>query len=444
MKTRITIIGAGSATFSAGIVRDLCVNKGLEGSHITFMDIDENRLEMIVSLAKRIIKELDMKYTFSITTDRQKALKDAKFIINMAQIGGHEWAEHQRNLGTKHNYYRGAWLHYLAQMIFFVDLVKDVEEICPDALLIQSANPVFEGCSLLHRISDVNVLGLCHGHYAIKHIAEVLGLETEYVTSRCIGFNHYIWMTEFRYKGHDAYPILEKWIEDKAEEYWNREKIGYADVDMSRAAINLYKLYGLMPVGDTIRLTGWWYHSDIDAKKKWFGKPFGGKDSHLGWAEHLKKMENNINTIEALINNEKTKVTDIFKPVQSGEQIVPIINSIVNNEIGVYQVNIPNRGNIIKGIPEDAVVEIQGVVDGIGIRGIDEPALPKNLMIKGMIPRWNYAELLIEAVIQKDFDLLLMYMLEDHRTRNYEQAKDFLDEMFNDEQNSYLKNYFNI
>ena len=51
---RITIIGAGSATFSAGIVRDLCVNPGLHGSHVTFMDIDPHRLEMINRMAQRL------------------------------------------------------------------------------------------------------------------------------------------------------------------------------------------------------------------------------------------------------------------------------------------------------------------------------------------------------------------------------------------------------
>lgn len=87
---KIAIIGAGSAQFSAGIVRDLCVNPGLHGSHVAFMDVDPHRLDMVARLAERLVSELDAGLTFSKTTARLEALQGADFVINTAQVGGHD------------------------------------------------------------------------------------------------------------------------------------------------------------------------------------------------------------------------------------------------------------------------------------------------------------------------------------------------------------------
>jgi len=212
---KITIIGAGSAQFSAGLVRDLCVNPGLHGSHVAFMDVDAHRLAMVMRLAERLAAELKTPLTFSKTLDRIEALKGADFVINTAQVGGHAWTEAQRSMAEKHGYYRGARLHDLPQAAFFLDVAHDMERYCPNAWLIQSANPVFEGCTLMARETKIKVLGLCHGHYGYREVANVLGLDLKDVSAQMPGFNHWIWMTDFRYKGQNAYPLLDEWIETR-------------------------------------------------------------------------------------------------------------------------------------------------------------------------------------------------------------------------------------
>jgi alpha-galactosidase len=424
---KITIIGAGSAQFSAGIVRDLCSCPGLRGSHVEFMDVDPRRLEMIRHLAERLSDELNAGLTFSGTTDRKAALKGADFVLNTAQVGGHEWTEAQRNLAEKHGYYRGAGLHNIGQMAFFLEVARDVERICPDAWLIQSANPVFEGCTLMVRETNVKVLGLCHGHHGYLDVARVLGLEPEGVSAKMPGFNHWIWMTEFKHKGQDAYPLLDEWIETKAESYWKDHKPIYNDNQMSRAAIHQYRLFGLMPIGDTPRIVGWWYHTDLDTKKKWYGH-LGGFDSEIGWQMYLEKMQSRVDLVQEVALDKARSVTQLLGPAEKREQIVPIINSLVNDEKDTYQVNIPNRGPVISGFPEDLVVECQGVVNGTGISGVPVPPIPTRLMVGAMVPRWQRAELLIEAVRKGEYDLLLLYLLDDHRTLSLDQANTLLKE----------------
>jgi alpha-galactosidase len=442
---RITIIGAGSAEFSAGIVRDLCVHPGLHGSHITFMDVDRRRLEMIGRLAERLAGELGADLTFAQATDREEALKGADFVLNTAQVGGHTWTEAQRALAEKHGYYRGASLHNFGQATFFLEVARDVERLCPDAWLIQSANPVFEGCTLMTRETGVKVLGLCHGHYGYRSVARVLGLDLEHVSAQMPGFNHWIWMTDFRYKGQDAYPLLDEWIETKAEAYWAEtdHTRTYGDNQMTRAAIHQYRVFGLMPIGDTPRMVGWWYHTGLQAKQRWYGH-LGGFDSEIGWQQYLDRQSERVRQIEEVVLDETKLVSQTFKPVQSDEQIVPIVNALVNDVQGLYQVNIPNEGQIIKGFPEDLVIECQGVVSGAGIRGVSVPPFPAKLVAGAMIPRWHKAELMVSALQSGDRDLLLLYLLNDQRTRSLEQAEALLDEWLVDSRNERLARLFGV
>jgi len=308
-----------------------------------------------------------------------------------------------------------------------------MEEICPNAWLIQSANPVFEGCTLMARETKTKVLGLCHGHYGYRDIARVLGLDLGHVTAQMSGFNHWIWLTDFRYRGADAYPLVDEWIRTKAEAYWAQDDRTFHDNQMSRAAIHQYQLLGLMPIGDTPRmvdcprLVGGWYHFDLATKQRWFGQ-LGGFDSEIGWQQYLDKMAENVHKVEQAATDAYHPVSSVFPPKQSDEQIVPIINSLVHDVEALYQVNIPNDGQIIKGFPEDLVIECQGVVSGAGIRGVSAPQLPPKLMAGAMIPRWHHAELVVNAVRTRDRDMLLLYLLEDPRTRSLEQAEQLLQE----------------
>jgi alpha-galactosidase len=438
---KIAIIGAGSAQFSGGIVRDLCVNPGLQGSHITFMDIDDHRLDMVTRLAKRIAGEIGADLSFSRTLDRQEALRGADFVINTAQVGGHDWTEAQRQMAERYGYYRGVRLHDFGQALFFLEVARDVERICPNAWLLQSANPVFEGCTLMHRETTVKVVGLCHGHYGYRHIARILGLDPADVCAQMPGFNHWIWMTDFRYKGEDAYPLLDAWIERDAEAYWAKDGFAFSDTQMSRAAIHQYRLFGLMPIGDTPRFAGWWYHPDLATKQRWYGA-LGGFDSEMGWQHYLDRMAQNVSKVERAAIDPATAATDTFAPVQSDEQIVPMIHSLVNDDPRLFQVNIPNRGPILPGFPEDLVIECQGLVDGGGIRGVSVPPLPAKLVVSAMIPRWQRTELVVEALRQADRDLLLHYLLVDARTQTLEQAESLLDEWLSDRRNQQVATLF--
>ncbi|RKX51731.1 MAG: alpha-glucosidase/alpha-galactosidase, partial [Thermotoga sp.] len=184
---KVSIIGAGSAIFSLRLVGDLCKTKGLSGSIVSLMDIDAMRLNAVHDLAKRYAAELGSNLKFEKTKDMRQSIKNADFVINTALIGGHEQQEATRKVGEKHGYYRGIdsqefnmvsdyfTLTNYNQLSFFLKVARSMEELCPNAWLLQAANPVFEGTTLISRQTNIKVVGFCHGHYGVNRIAETIG-----------------------------------------------------------------------------------------------------------------------------------------------------------------------------------------------------------------------------------------------------------------------------
>ncbi len=417
---KLGVIGAGSAVFSLGLVRDLCATDSLYGSTVSLMDVDEGRLNNIHKLAARYVDELKINLKFEKTLSREAALKDADFVINTALVGGHDQHETQRAVGDKHGYYRGAPGRHYNQLRFMLSVAKDMENICPDAWLIQSSNPVFDGCTLMTRKASTKVVGLCHGHYGYRTIASVLGLDLAHVECQAVGFNHIIYMTHFLYKGENAYPLIDEWIETKAEEYWRTHKLGH-NAQISPAAVHQYKMVGLFPIGDTPRRGGWWYHIDLETKKRWYGE-IGGFDSEIGWTQYLDGLAKRVEHIMKVANDTSISVTDEFPPHRGGEQHLGIIEGIVLNKEGKFQVNIPNNG-LIEDIPDDVVVEVPAIVNETGIQGIQVGRLPQNLLLQVLLPRMLDMEREVELALSSDRRLFLRMLLDDNRTRSLEQAE---------------------
>jgi alpha-galactosidase len=459
---KIGIIGAGSAQFSLNLVKDICLtedlagSQGLAGSQVSFMDLNPERLDMVHKVAARYADEMGADLRFERTTDRSACLQDADFVINTAYAKGHEHEWVMRDVAARHGYYYdGVQLGDFYQLRLALDIARDMEAVCPDAWLIQSANPVFNCCTLLTRETSIKVCGLCHGHYGYREVAETIGIDPDRVTWQAPGFNHNIWMTHFYCEGEDAYPLIDEWVATKAEEYWRAHVPEHThDCQMSRAAVHQYRMYGLFPVGDTLRRVGagptvgctvyrgeWWLHTDFETKKRWFGEPWGGPDTVEGRRWFDQRLRGRIAGMTEAANDPQAKLTETFGTQKSDEQIVPIIDGLVNDNEGQYQVNVPNRGTI-EGIPDDVVVEVPAIVSKKGIQPIHVGAMPPKVMLECLLPHWLDMERNLLAFKTGDRSVLLWNALDSHQTRSYEQALAVTEELLSMEGHEGMNEHF--
>jgi alpha-galactosidase len=446
---KIAVIGAGSAEFSAGLINDLCRTESLAGSHVALMDIKPEPMELVYKFGQRFADELGVDFTFETTTDREAALQDADFVVNTAYVLGHHHARATRELTAKHGYYYGGVkLGSWHQLRLMLDVARDMERLCPDAWLLQSGNPVFAGSTLMTRETGIKVCGLCHGHYGVFRIAETIGLDDpERVTWQAPGLNHNIWLTHFYYDGQDAYPLIDEWVETKGEEYWRTHVAeGTHDIKMSRGAVHQYQMYGLFPIGDTPRRGGWWYHTDIDTKKYWFGEPWGGPDTELARPIFVDRLQNRMAALARVLTDPHISLVELADQVtggkkMTGEQIVPIMDALVNDHQGAFQVNVPNHG-ALEGIPDDVVVEVPAIVDRRGIQPLRVGALPPKIMLEHVLPEWLDMERQLEAFRTGDRSMLLWSVLEGHQTRSYDQAVRVLDDLLAMEGHEELAEFF--
>ncbi len=452
---KIVLLGAGSTAFTLQLVRDLVLIESLGGCTLRLVDIHEGRLNDAKGVAELYKKEIGATLSIETYLDRRKALDGADYVICAVKIGGYGPLEQERKIAEAHGYYRGigdrvscyyGGVGAYWQIRFVEEVARDMEELCPNALLIQTSNPVFEATYYASKYTKANAVGVCHGHWGYKGIARVLGLDVEKVTGEVMGFNHCTYLTDFRYEGKDAYPLIDQWIKEKSQEYWagpeyNKLNSFQNNPDgLSPGAVEAYRLYGLMPIGDAIRSASpWWHHTDIETKRKWYGLN-GGFDSEIVWPAYLAQKDVQRDTIQEILKN-GTPITEKYPLRRSNEQHIQIIDAMESDRYTRLTLNIMNNG-CIPGIPDDVLVEIPAMVSARGIQGIKMPAFPQKLMDNVILPRMSRANNIIEAYRTGDRDLLVLDLMNDHRTRSYEQAKGLIDDLLAQEWNKDAEEHY--
>jgi len=189
-----------------------------------------------------------------------------------------------------------------------------------------------------------------------------------------------------------------------------------------------------MPVGDTPRSGGWWYHTDLKTRMRWYGGPIGGGDTPEGRDRILKDKERHYQQMKEVAYNPDIRPIKLFGDKKTSEQHIPIIDGLVNDNEGTFQVNIPNNGVLI-GIPDDVVVEVPAIVNKKGIQPLPIHPLPRKILLECIYPDWLDMERTLEALKLGDKSMLLYSILNSHQTKSYDQALEVLDALLNIEPN---------
>jgi len=438
---KIVLIGAGSSSFSVELLKDISSMPDLAGCALALVDIDTERLEFAHKMVSKYSQETGMNISISSTTDRREALDGADYVICAVKIGGYDPLEAERAISEDMGYYRGVGdrvscyyggIGAYHQIKFMNDLAQDMVELCPEAWLVQTANPVFEATNYALRHTNVKAVGVCHGHNGYRSIAKTMGLDPDRASAIVCGFNHITYMKSFMYDNKDAYPLLDEWIEKESEKYWKSDKFTTvkhirAPDHLSPGAVDAYKMYGLMPIGDAIRAgSPWWHNTDLDTKVKWYG-PGGGFDSEHGWKLYLDDKDIQYEKLRNTVNSD-VSILEVFGQTPTVEQHVPFIDSLANNNDRILTLNVLNNG-AITGLPDDILVEIHVRCNGHGQFNLNVGAFPPKVMNNIMLPRLARAENIMDAFLRGDRSVLYLMVADDPRTRSFEQAKSLVDKL---------------
>lgn len=214
---KIAIIGAGSAVFSQRLITDILSIDGLQGGVFALVDIDTERLEIAHQLAELTVRRSGKSWTIEATTDRTTVLNDCDYILNMIEVAGLQNVRSDYDIPLKYGIDQcigdtigpGGIFKFFRTAPTWLEILKDIETRCPNALVMNYSNPMSALVLAAGRSVSLKVIGLCHSvQHTSRNLAEYMNIPYEKLHYTCGGINHLAWFTRLETDGKDVYPHL--------------------------------------------------------------------------------------------------------------------------------------------------------------------------------------------------------------------------------------------
>ena len=366
---KIAMIGAGSLVFCKTLVADMLATPALRDSEICLMNRTRPKLDRMHEFVQRMIAENDLPTTVTATLDRREALAGADYVVVMIQVGGLEAFGHDYTIPLRYGVDQcigdslgpGGVFRGLRTIPVLLDIARDMEELCPDALLLNYANPMGMCCTALGRYADIQFIGLCHGvQTTLDLISRYVEVPKDKIDFFCAGINHMAWFLELRDKrtGTDLNPILRECMEKP--EYYSNEKV--------RAEVMRH--FGYFMTESTGHLSEYipWFRSSERALKTYCDEPgFGGESgAYYTFSTMLAEKYKGVNYLDM-------ESTDVSR--RSVEYCSYILEA---RETGIpfrLNGNVRNDG-YITNLPAGCCVEVPVFVDERGFHPVRVGDLP--------------------------------------------------------------------
>lgn len=214
---RLVFLGAGS-NFTPRLLNDVLRISGSTGGTFCLVDIDADRLATMQQLISRLVDQLAPgAWQVTATTDRREALPGAHYVVNCIESGGPDCVDAEYEIPHKYGIDQcigdtvgpGGLFKALRTGPVWLAILRDCEELCPDALVLNYTNPMGILCLAAARSSSMAVVGLCHSVQGTSTLlSEYAGVPLAEMEWDCAGINHLAWFTKLRHDGEDLYPRL--------------------------------------------------------------------------------------------------------------------------------------------------------------------------------------------------------------------------------------------
>jgi alpha-galactosidase len=392
--TKITFIGAGSTVFAKNLLGDILSFPELADSTISLMDIDPVRLQTSEIVAHKVAEFFEAKPKIEATLDRRQALDGADYAISMFQVGGYKPStvvdfEIPKKYGLRQTIADtlgiGGIMRGLRTIPVFLDICKDMEELCPEAMFLQYVNPMAMNTWAISRASKIKTVGLCHSvQGTAEGLAEDIGVPYDEINYICAGINHMAFYLRFERDGQDLYPELRKVAEAKS--YGRR----YRDLaDHVRYEV--------------LRRTGYFVTESSEHFSEyvpWFIKRDRSdliEQYEIPLDEYITRCELQIAAWESAKAALESGELEEVGHERSHEYGSLIIHSMETGTPRVVYGNVANRG-LIDNLPQGCCVEVPCLVDKNGLQPTKIGMMPPQLAALQQT-NINVQSLVVEAAL---------------------------------------------
>ncbi len=432
---KITFIGAGSTVFAKNLMGDIWSYPELADSTICLMDINPDRLKKSEQVAHHIIKTLGVNPTVETTTNRREALQGADYVVCMIQVGGYEPStvidfEIPKKYGLRQTIADtlgiGGIMRGLRTIPVLIDIVKDMEEICPDAIFINYVNPMCMNQWALSRSTSIQTVGLCH---SVPHTAHDLSLDIgvpyEDINYVVAGINHMAFYLKFenRVTGEDLYPRIHQVYDEGRVPDTNRvryemfKKLGYFVTESSEHFSEYTPWFIKSTAPELIERFNIPIEEYIERCKagliSWELLEKAEKEGRIPTEEEILSALSDVNPMDMVKRGMVrgiARMNEVERSVEYGSQI---IYSMETGKAQTIYGNVANHG-IIDNLPAGCSVEVPCLVDANGIQPTKIGEIPVHLAAL-MQTNINVQALTVEAALtQKRDHIYHAAMLDPH------------------------------
>ncbi|MCD6290301.1 MAG: 6-phospho-beta-glucosidase [Anaerolineae bacterium] len=411
---KIAVIGAGSS-YTPELVEGLARAQGeLNLAHIVMMDIDERRLGIVGGLARRMLEAAGAEVELELTTDRQRAIEGAHYIVNQIRVGQMAARVRDEKIPLKFGVIGqettgpGGFAKALRTIPVVLDIARDIQQLAaPGAFLINFTNPSGLITEALLRYSDINVIGLCNLPIGIEmELAKRFGVDRHRITIDNVGLNHLNWLRGVWIDGQDVWDRVFQEALKEAREREQEDETGFS--------AELLETLQCIPCG---YLRYYYNHDKMLAHQLKAEKTRGEEVIEI--ERQLMEMYQNPNL------KEKPKLLEKRGGAHYSTVAVSLMTAIENNKNEIHVVNTLNRG-AIPNLPPDVVVEVPSVVGANGARPLVTDPLPPQ--IAGLTQQVKaYEVLTAKAGAEGDRRAALQALLTHPLVPSFSVAKGLLD-----------------
>lgn len=427
MSKKIAFIGAGSFEFTRDLVRDILTFPAFKDSTIALMDISDDRLSYAKAAVEKIINAGNYPAKVIATKNRAEALDGADGVLCTILAGGVQvWRkdiEIPEKYGVDINVgdTRGpaGIFRALRTIPVMLDICRDIERYCPDAIFLNYTNPMAMLCRAMQSETKVNVTGLCHSvQGTAEMLARWIGAPMDEITYLCAGINHQAWYLEYKWNGKDAYPLIREAV--KRPEIYNEEIV------RNEMFLHL-DYYPTESSGHNSEYNPWFRkRPDLIEKYCTHGTGWNPGEHAYILKEYLNRENTWKNEIQEWLDKEDIDLS------RGNEYAASIFNAIIGDgTMFEFNGNVRNFG-LVDNLPEGCCVEVPVLASKRGLSPMHVGSLPKHLAaLTGLNAQCE--ELAVEGAITGDPRKVFHAICLDPLTSavlSLEEIKQMVDEMF--------------